>query len=42
MKAKLCWDKVLKNNQVLTSKVPSAVIGFIKVEAELKDIIQQM
>ena len=32
MKSKLCWDKVLKNKQVLTSKVPSAVIVFIKVK----------
>ena len=42
MKSKLGWDKVPKNKQVLTSKVPSAVIDFIKVEAELKDVIQQM
>ena len=32
MKSKLGWDKVPKNKQVLTSKVPSAVIDFIKVK----------
>ena len=32
MESKLGWDRVLKNKQVLTSKVPSAVIVFIKVK----------
>ena len=32
MKSELGWDRVLKNKQVLTSKVPSAVIYSIRVK----------